>query len=91
VHQIGLPYHWGSVGLVRGDSANTLISFVGDPNVSIQESKALTGNITAGRRKGQLPAVRRAAPAWRDLPAARHRIPGKHGVVTARDMAGEET
>ena len=45
VHQIGLPYHWGSKGLVRGDSANELISFVADPNVSIQESKALTGNI----------------------------------------------
>ena len=35
-------------GLVRGDSTNDLISFVADPNVSIQESKALTGNIRAG-------------------------------------------
>jgi formate dehydrogenase major subunit len=51
IHQIGLPYHWGSKGKVRGDSANELISFVADPNVSIQESKALTGNIEAGRRK----------------------------------------
>ncbi len=50
IHQIGLPYHWGSKGLVRGDSANDLISFVADPNVSIQESKALTGNIRVGRR-----------------------------------------
>lgn len=50
VHQIGLPYHWGSKGLVRGDSANELISFVAEPNVSIQESKALTGNIEPGRR-----------------------------------------
>ena len=49
IHQIGLPYHWGSKGLVRGDSANDLISFVADPNVSIQESKALTGDIQAGR------------------------------------------
>jgi formate dehydrogenase major subunit len=52
VHQIGLPYHWGSKGLARGDAANELISFVADPNVSIQESKALTGNIEAGRRSG---------------------------------------
>jgi formate dehydrogenase major subunit len=51
IHQIGLPYHWGSKGLVRGDSANELIAFVADPNVSIQESKALTADITAGRRK----------------------------------------
>ncbi len=50
IHQIGLPYHWGANGLVRGDSANELISFVADPNVSIQESKALTGNIRPGRR-----------------------------------------
>jgi formate dehydrogenase major subunit len=49
IHQIGLPYHWGSRGLVRGDSANDLMLLVADPNVSIQESKALTGNIAAGR------------------------------------------
>jgi formate dehydrogenase major subunit len=52
IHQIGLPYHWGRKGLVTGDSANDLISFVGDPNVSIQESKAFTGNIEPGRRRG---------------------------------------
>jgi formate dehydrogenase major subunit len=49
IHQIGLPYHWGSRGRVTGDAANELISFVADPNVSIQESKALTGNIEPGR------------------------------------------
>ena len=50
IHQIGLPYHWGRSGPSRGDAANELISFVADPNVSIQESKALTANIEAGRR-----------------------------------------
>jgi formate dehydrogenase major subunit len=50
VHQIGLPYHFGSKGLVRGDAANELLPFVADPNVSIMESKALTGTIEAGRR-----------------------------------------
>jgi formate dehydrogenase major subunit len=50
VHQIGLPYHWGSSGLVKGDSANELIAFVADPNVTIQESKALTADIQPGRR-----------------------------------------
>ncbi len=48
-HTIGLPYHWGAVGRVTGDSTNELISFVADPNVSIQESKALTGMIRPGR------------------------------------------
>jgi formate dehydrogenase major subunit len=50
VHTIGLPYHWASQGLVRGDSTNELIPFVADPTVSIQESKALTGTIAPGRR-----------------------------------------
>jgi formate dehydrogenase major subunit len=36
---------------VRGDAANELIAFVADPNVSIQESKALTANIVPGRRE----------------------------------------
>ncbi len=51
LHQIGLPYHWGSKGRVRGDVANDLIAFVADPNVSIQESKALTADIRTGRRE----------------------------------------
>jgi formate dehydrogenase major subunit len=50
VHQIGLPYHWGSRGLVRGDSANDLLAMVADPNVQIPESKAFTANIVPGRR-----------------------------------------
>jgi formate dehydrogenase major subunit len=36
---------------VRGDAANDLIGFVADPNVSIQESKALTATIEPGRRR----------------------------------------
>jgi formate dehydrogenase major subunit len=50
IHQIGLPYHWGSAGLSKGDTVNELIAFVADPNVSIQESKALTADIRPGRR-----------------------------------------
>lgn len=50
VHQIGMPYHWGVTGRVKGDSTNDLMGLVGDPNVTIQESKAFTGNIRPGRR-----------------------------------------
>jgi formate dehydrogenase major subunit len=50
IHQIGLPYHWSAKGLVTGDTVNELIGFVADPNVSIQESKALTADIRPGRR-----------------------------------------
>ncbi|MEA2587774.1 MAG: formate dehydrogenase major subunit [Actinomycetota bacterium] len=50
VHQVGLPYHWGTRGLVTGDSANDLASIVLDPNVHIQDSKAATCDIRPGRR-----------------------------------------
>jgi formate dehydrogenase major subunit len=40
VHQVGLPWHWGFMGLARGDSANLLTPHVGDANTRIQESKA---------------------------------------------------
>ena len=50
IEQVGVPYHWGVVGKVRGDAANELISFVEDPNVNIMETKALTCDLVAGRR-----------------------------------------
>jgi formate dehydrogenase major subunit len=50
VHQIGLPYHWGYKGLVKGDSANDLLAISEEPNVRIMEAKALTCNIQPGRR-----------------------------------------
>jgi formate dehydrogenase major subunit len=52
VHQIALPWHWGFGGLGSGDAANDLIAISGDPNVSIQESKAFVCNVRAGRRSG---------------------------------------
>jgi formate dehydrogenase major subunit len=50
VHQVGLPYHWGSSGVVQGDSANDLLPIVLDTNTHIQESKAATCDIRPGRR-----------------------------------------
>ena len=50
VHQIGLPYHWGSNGIITGDPANDLLGVVMDPNVHIQESKVATCDIQPGRR-----------------------------------------
>jgi formate dehydrogenase major subunit len=49
VHQVGLPYHWGTRGLTRGASANDLFPIVLDPNVHIQEVKAATCDIRPGR------------------------------------------
>ena len=50
VHQVGLPYHWGARGLTTGDAANDLAHMALDPNVHIQEVKALTCDIRPGRR-----------------------------------------
>jgi formate dehydrogenase major subunit len=53
LHQIGLPWHWGYSGPYVGDSANDVAALSGDPNVTIQESKAFTCDVRAGRRKGE--------------------------------------
>jgi formate dehydrogenase major subunit len=50
VHQVGLPYHWGTKGLSTGDAANDLFPLALDPNVHIQEVKASTCDIRPGRR-----------------------------------------
>jgi formate dehydrogenase major subunit len=54
VHQIGMPYHFGRRGIVKGDAANELTSLVLDFNVHIAEYKVLTCDIVPGRRpRGQ--------------------------------------
>jgi formate dehydrogenase major subunit len=50
LHQVGLPYHWGTSGYSTGDSANDLVGLSLDPNVHIQEVKAFACDIRAGRR-----------------------------------------
>jgi formate dehydrogenase major subunit len=58
-HQVGLPWHWGANGLTTGDAANELVHLSLDPNVHIQEDKALACDIRPGRRP--------RGPALRDL------------------------
>jgi formate dehydrogenase major subunit len=50
IQQVGLPWHWGPNGLTTGDSANELSHLSLDPNVHIQEVKALAVDIQPGRR-----------------------------------------
>ncbi len=50
LHQVGLPYHWGDQGYSTGDAANELAHLSLDPNVHIQEVKALACDIRPGRR-----------------------------------------
>jgi formate dehydrogenase-N alpha subunit len=56
IHQVGLPFHWGFMGLARGDSANMLTPSVGDANTMIPETKAFLCNVRklsngSGRRE----------------------------------------
>ena len=65
VHQVAIPFHWGSAGPIRGDVANDLLAISGEPNVTIMETKALVCNIVPGRRpRGAafLPWLDRYAP-----------------------------
>ncbi len=50
MHVVGAPYHWGSVGIVTGDSGNELLPVVLDNNVHINEYKTATCDIRPGRR-----------------------------------------
>jgi formate dehydrogenase major subunit len=50
VHQIWLPYHWGSGTLIQGDVVNDLFGVAVEPNVLIQESKVGTCDVQPGRR-----------------------------------------
>jgi len=45
IHHVGLPWHWGYQGLVKGAVVNDLSLLVADPNVSIHEGKAFVCNI----------------------------------------------
>jgi formate dehydrogenase major subunit len=69
VHQVGLPYHWGSAGVVTGDSANDLLGLTLDPNVQIGEYKALTCDVRPGRRP-RGPALRALVESYRARAAA---------------------
>ena len=63
VHQVGLPYHWGSRGLTTGDAANDLFPLALDPNVHIQEVKAAACDIRPGRRP-RGPALRELVESY---------------------------
>ena len=95
VHQIGLPYHWGNRGLTVGDSTNELLAFGADANCSIMESKAITGNIRAGRRDKtkrhwQRPGIT-PDEELRDLPQAQRRPVGKHNIHAPLSKQGPQT
>jgi formate dehydrogenase major subunit len=50
IYQVGLPFHWGYLGLVKGDIGNDLVAISEEPNVRIMESKGILCNVLPGRR-----------------------------------------
>jgi formate dehydrogenase major subunit len=64
LHQIGIPWHWGPNGYTTGDAANELAHLSLDPNVHIQEVKALACDIRPGRRP-RGPALRALVRRYR--------------------------
>jgi formate dehydrogenase major subunit len=78
IHQVGLPYHWGSSGLVTGDTVNDLLPFALDPNVGIQESKVATCQIVPGRRP-EGPALTRLVDHYRRAAGLGPRGPAEGG------------
>jgi formate dehydrogenase major subunit len=80
-HQVGLPYHWGSRGLTTGGAANDLTHMALDPNVHIQEVKALSCDIRAGRRpKG--PRLREHVAELREQAHTRQQEPQREPADT---------
>ena len=45
IHHVGMPWHWGYMGIAVGDVTNDLTPMVADPNVSIHEGKAFMCNV----------------------------------------------
>ncbi|MDO8491926.1 MAG: molybdopterin dinucleotide binding domain-containing protein, partial [Dehalococcoidia bacterium] len=46
VHQVGMTWHWGFIGLATGDSGNLLTPHIGDANTMIPEYKAFLCDIS---------------------------------------------
>jgi formate dehydrogenase major subunit len=45
IHHVGMPWHWGWMGITTGDVVNELTALIGDPNVSMHEGKSFVCNV----------------------------------------------
>ena len=93
VHQIALPYHYGTAGLVRGGAANDLLTISGEPNVTIMEAKACTCNIVPGRLpRGQAFAefLNKYAPQNRPASSTSRGTAARHDCARRRPRDGRK-
>ena len=74
VYQVGLPYHWGYSGLVKGDIGNDLVAISEEPNVRIMEAKGLLCNVLPGRRAANQQKVRQLHEAPPQQPPPRDAV-----------------
>jgi formate dehydrogenase major subunit len=84
VHQVGLPYHWGTRGLTTGGAANDLAHMALDPNVHIQEVKAFSCDIRPGRRPRGAELTEFVAAKREAALAARDEAPRKEPEATRK-------
>ena len=63
VEQVGMPFHWGHNGLVKGDIGNDLIAFSEEPNVRIMETKGVLCAVLRGKREDNVEAIGQLVPA----------------------------
>lgn len=65
VQQVGLPYHWGYSGLVKGDIGNDLVAISEESNVRIMETKGLLCNVLRGKRAANSKVITSLHSTWR--------------------------
>jgi formate dehydrogenase major subunit len=68
VQQVGVPFHWGYSGLVKGDIGNDLIAISEEPNVRIMETKGVLCNVLRGKRAENSGRLSELCPTQRASP-----------------------
>ena len=68
IQQVGLPFHWGYSGLVKGDIGNDLIAISEEPNVRIMETKGVLCAVLRGGRASNARQIASLLPPLTEKP-----------------------
>lgn len=68
IQQVGLPFHWGYSGLVKGDIGNDLIAISEEPNVRIMETKGVLCAVLRGGRASNAQQIASLLPPLTEKP-----------------------